>query len=100
MEVTKEDIIRIHDKMDKMATDLAEVKTTMKLNPPVKQPCKWHNELENKFDKHIENHTQKIEESQTKTKDRWMGVLFKIIEWAAIALIAFLLLLAGIKING
>ena len=88
MEVTKEDLNRVYDKMEPMAADIAEIKAILKMMPqPEKRPCPYYYALEKAFNIHIN-------EQLTNYRD-WkmvgMDMLQSSVKWIVVAICAYLL---------
>jgi len=67
---SKGDVVRLHDKLDSLSTNVTELRTTIALHPPKQRPCE---ELKS----HLKDHN----EFSKSWKDSFIGMATNFIFW-------------------
>ena len=98
--VTKEDLNRVHERIDDlakaiagMAVHVAQIATTLENLPPLpRRPCTWHRQLRRQFDDHIADHEETI-------RDWRQAVIRAVVDVLKIAFVAGMGLIIGILLH-
>jgi len=88
--IEKSELVQIYNAINEVKVNVAELTTILKLR---KQPCQWHDELQDKFDKHIEEHKQ----NKRDTKQAAVQIFVAIISSGIITLLGMVI---GMRIKG
>ena len=77
-EVTKEDINRIYDKLEPMASDISSIKADLRYRPVYERPCEGLKE-------HLQSHKAK----ETVWNSTWVQACVDIVKIAIVSLVTF-----------